>query len=171
MGLLSVDETRDLHRALVDTYTYDALRTLVTQASGVRIDVISLAPNFVGVVTDVIQHAESNAWLPMLIERSSEERPGNAILSRLRRLVAVRSALQHPDPFQASRVNGAPMADRTDLRLALKRLEMTSSARVLVVEGGSVSGKSYTLSRHGGWSSTGLAGSPFHRARRSSSRS
>lgn len=146
MGLLSPSEVQALHGALVDTYNYDSLMTLVMHTVGVNLERISLARDLDAVVTAVISEAESAGWLPQLLTEGSARRPHNQALSRLTATIEVRSALESPDPFQAHRVHGAPMTDREDLRVALKRLEMDDSARVLVVEGGSVSGKSYTLS-------------------------
>ncbi|GAB2677984.1 effector-associated domain EAD1-containing protein [Thalassiella azotivora] len=150
MELLTAEDRTALHSALLDAYgTKEMLKDLLMGSAGETLDRISTAGDLPGMVADLVGKAAAAPWLPELLAWASRTRPPEHPLSRLRDVVdkraAIRSVVHPDDPLLSYRVVGQPMADRTRLREALRRLDSGSGSRVLVVDGDPATGKSHTV--------------------------
>jgi hypothetical protein len=83
MNMLTADQMRELHQALLLSFNPDEFRWLLESRLGVRLDRISAAPDMSTQMYEVIQTAERAGWTADLVRAAYLSRPGHAQLANL----------------------------------------------------------------------------------------
>lgn len=151
---LSGPQFRRLCKILGDLFNPGELARLLVPMNK-RLHDYSLGADMREVVSDVVDAAEREGWTQGLIFRALMERPQNA---ELKAFADLEQALARPsdlfpdgyrpqDPFATCFVGSRhPFVDRDDLRAEIRAMIEGATTRVLLVDGGSKTGKTYTSS-------------------------
>lgn len=147
MPTLSTDDFSALRQALLDSFDTEArLSTLARDARGVSLDRLALGDDLEEIAEKLIERAQSESWLPALIEAAWQARQDHPVLTRFReewRTIAVSWPM---DPYRVLLLPGKTvLIDRVTLREALTTLEEANGSRVLIVDGDAESGKTYSV--------------------------
>jgi hypothetical protein len=136
-----------LKGALLDAFTQKSQFTeLVLNARGVSLDRIAIGDDLDDIATKVITRADSEAWLHTLIEVASGLRHEHAQLTRIHRAWQVPASTVPVNHAKALLLPGKTvLIDRAQLHDALTTLQQANGARVLIVDGEPLSGKTYSL--------------------------
>lgn len=142
---LSGAEIGLLQKAILDGYPMaDFLRDELIVLERPFDHIVNSNAPYPGQVVDVIVHAQSNNWLPKLIEVVRARNPANPHMQQLDAAIKPALALAVDDPYGACYLWGAiPFANRRPFRDALRQLK-TGERVVLVVNGETKSGKTHS---------------------------
>jgi hypothetical protein len=138
----------ELKAALLDVFVRKTqFEALVRAARGVQsLDIVALGDALDEIAEKVINRAESESWLPALIETAWTMQPNHPGLTRIRQAWQVPAVAIPADHAKALLLPGKTvLINRQILREKLQTLQAANGSRVLVVDGDSVSGKTYTL--------------------------
>jgi hypothetical protein len=137
----------ELRAALLDVFEQKAqFAELVRNATGRSLDIVALGDALDEIATKVLDRAENESWLFTLIDTAWKMRPDHPELTRIRQAWQVPARAIPIDFTKALLLPGKTvLINRSTLRDALAALEKADGSRVLVVDGDTLSGKTYTL--------------------------
>jgi len=144
---LTADQAASLRDALVESApSFGAMDDLLLKLERSFSQLTYRDRNFAENVLIVVRRAESDGWLPALIDRACEAVPLEPRFGALRDELAHLAPPPGVDHFTASRLTGSyVMVDRTALRSSVRDIHAPLGKRILVVTGATKTGKSHTL--------------------------
>jgi hypothetical protein len=146
MSTLSASEFTELKTALLDSFEQKSqMAELVRAAAGHSLDRVALGDDLKEIVAKVIQSAQSEQWLPALIETAWQARQGHPVLTRLHEAWKVPAAAAVDCRKVLLLPGKTVLIDRGPLRDALMTLQDAGGSRVLIVDGDTESGKTYSV--------------------------
>jgi hypothetical protein len=137
----------ELKAALLDVFDQKPqFDELVRNSTGLSLDIVALGDALDVIAAKVITRAENESWLPKLIDTAWQMHQAHPELTRIRQAFQVPASLIPANFTKALLLHGKTvLINRGTLRDALASLEKVDGSRVLVVDGDTLSGKTYTL--------------------------
>src|SRR5262249_12168561 len=143
-SMLAAYQMRDLHQALLLSFSADEFRVLLESRLGVRLDRISAAPDMRTQTYEVIQTAERAGWTADLVRAAYQSRPGHPQLASLYDALGLAAGveIQGNDIPPPPTIAGAAAAGTFDVQTFRRQLEELSArvCRVEVAGGGQTTG-------------------------------
>lgn len=143
---LSGTQHAEFVAAMVSAFTdEDELALMFREKFGARLNTVVGGRNLTDVVNNLIEWAESKGRVGELVTKACEYNLTNAALKAFKEGLARQAASPLSDPHRACLLGeGVPFVARDELRDALRNF-FTIGRRVLVVNGPTYSGKTYSL--------------------------
>lgn len=144
---LTAETFAEFQTALLDAFpVLVRFRPVAEDASQKSLDRLSIAEDLDTIVREVIRRADTDGWLPSLLREALKANPDSEPLKTVRDKWRVPGAAGVPaNHFRALLLPGRrSLIDRKGMRDALEALT-TARSRVVVINGGGESGKSYTI--------------------------
>jgi Effector-associated domain 1 len=135
-----------LQQALLDAYPeHSHLKLMLSRQLDRNLSRISLAESLDGVAQQLIARANAEGWVYELILAARRDNPGNEALRDFASALPSASGTSGGDNFDVLFFRNRPLVDRDRLRDALRHLDALDGKRILIVDGGAETGKSYSV--------------------------
>jgi hypothetical protein len=146
MARLNGDDFKAWVTAFEDAFDdLGAFGKLVQIASGGKsLDMVAGAGSLEDVIPVVIRKADNGRWLKKLLGEALAVQGSRQLLRDLQTDFETMTIIEPDSPFDAMRIFGDPMFDRSDLRARLRGLQSDGATPVLVVYGERYSGKTWS---------------------------
>lgn len=145
---LSGKELERLHEALLEAFTREDLELMLEFKTGRQLDRLAPEGDLESVVFAVISRAQRENWLADLVKGGHATNPASPLLRQFHDwFVSLPGISVAADPYDVLYMyDREPLLGRAELRRHVKTLNLPNAgARIFVVDGDPVSGKSYTL--------------------------
>lgn len=146
MARLSGQEYKNWVAAFQDAFANRPdVAYIVKVAIGKELDQVVIGENVSQEIEVLIRKADDGGWLRPLLEAALERQPERAMLGDLATDFKAATIIEPDSPFDALRIFGEAMFDRSEFRTKLKGLQSDGGAPVLVVHGERYSGKTWSV--------------------------